>query len=515
MTENGDVTTVRVRRARPPLWAAFVVLGTLFVLGFVALRATGELPLLAGAGYTGLSAVTALVVIGATRRYRPAGRTGWYLIGAGQLAYTFGDTIYLLRNVAHGETTFPSAADVLYLAQYPLIIGALVSFVRRRAPGWNAPTLLDGGIMAISAGLVSWVYLIGPLTAAENMTTPARVVTVAYPIGDLLVLAIGLRLLLGGGARTASYLLLLGSLMTMLGADTVYTLFGEAGSGWSCFLWLTTYALLGGAALHPSMRRIDDPATVRTVRTTSTRLIGLAAASLLAPVVLLVQYHNGHLEDVPVIGVACALLFLLVLGRMAGLVAAQHRIAVTDALTGLRTRGDFEERLRAQVAGRRNRSFGVILLDIDHFKRINDSFGHPAGDEVLRDVARRLRAVSRAGDVVARYGGEEFAVLVPDAGEAQVAVLADRVRRIVAGGEVDVGDGVRRGVTVSVGTAMLPDDATGPDELVWLADRALYAAKRAGRNQVVAARQAAGSDGAQWPEPRPLHGPRRTKIEAA
>ncbi|MEV6923127.1 GGDEF domain-containing protein [Dactylosporangium sp. NPDC051485] len=506
------MNTVREQR---PFWAAFLTLGALTAAAIAALRTLGVGAQLAGALYAGLSMITALAVLAAVWRYRPNGRTGWLLLGAGQLIYTAGDVLYIAQNLAHGEVAFPNAADGLYLAQYPLVVAALVSFVRRRTPGRHTPSLLDAGILAIAAGLLSWVYLIGPLTAAEGLTPAARLVTVAYPVGDLLVLVIGLRMLLGGGARTPSYLMLLGSLVTMLAADTAFTVLGGPANGWECFLWLMAYALLGGSALHPSMRRIDDPAPVRAVPTTPARLVALAAASLLAPVVLLVQYARGTTRDVPVIAVACALLFLLVLGRMAGLVADQHRLAVTDALTGLRTRRAFEERLRA---ARRGRPLGLILVDIDHFKRVNDTFGHPTGDRVLREVADRLRAAAGPGVTLARYGGEEFALLVSDADAERTAQVADRLHAAVGGGPIELGAGVHRAVSVSAGTAVLPADTADPAELVQLADRALYAAKRAGRDRVVAAgRSAKVTRVPAEPDnrPAPLPRPRRTELEAA
>jgi diguanylate cyclase (GGDEF)-like protein len=231
------------------------------------------------------------------------------------------------------------------------------------------------------------------------------------------------------------------------------------------------------------------------------------------------------MRDVPVVGVACAVLFLLVLGRMALLVAEQHRIAVTDGLTGLRTRRAFEERLHGM---RRGRPFAVVLLDIDHFKRINDAFGHPAGDRVLRAVARRLRETAGPGVTVARYGGEEFALLVPDADAPRTAGLADRLRSAVGSAPMDLGGGVLRSITVSAGTAVLPADTETPDELILLADRALYAAKRAGRDLVVAAGDPPvpavadpggatvtrlSADAEEWPAPLPR--PRRSELEAA
>ncbi|WP_432830291.1 GGDEF domain-containing protein [Dactylosporangium sp. CA-092794] len=440
MTENGDVNTV----------------------GEIVALITG--------------AAAAATVLIATRRHRPPGRAGWYLLGAAVLAH---------------------AADALHVAQYPLIIAALASFLRRRTGRRPAPALLDAAVAATAAGLLAWVYLIGP--------TPA--ILAAF------VLALALRLRPGGGAG----LMLLAGLVAMFAGDIAHSLRGDAAATGA---WLLAYALLAGAALHPGMRRVDDPAPVRAVSGPAARVVLLAAASLLAPVVLLVQYHRGDTRDVPVIAVACALLFLLVIARMAGLVADQHRLAVTDALTGLRTRRAFEERLRGRRPGR---PVAVVLLDIDHFKRVNDAFGHPAGDAVLREVACRLRAQAGPEVTVARYGGEEFALLVPNASGADAAGLAERLRAAVGADPVDLGGGVLRDVTVSGGTAVLPADTAEPDELVLLADRALYAAKRAGRDRVVSADRipavsaltgpGRATEGEEWPVPLPR--PRRSELEAA
>ncbi|WP_433050798.1 GGDEF domain-containing protein [Dactylosporangium sp. CS-033363] len=250
----------------------------------------------------------------------------------------------------------------------------------------------------------------------------------------------------------------------------------------------------------------------------------LVLGALFAPGVLLVQYTRGRTHDVPVVAAVSALLFLLVLGRMAAEIARQHRIAATDALTGLENRRAFEERLRDLAPGR---PAAVVLLDLDRFKRINDAFGHPAGDRVLRTVADTLRATSGPGVAVARYGGEEFALLVPGADATRAADLADRVRAAIGAAALDLGDGVLRSVTISAGTALLPADTAHPDELIPLADRALYAAKRTGRDRVVASATAtrdwiavdeAGpsrppAETEDWPAPLPR--PRRTKLEAA
>jgi diguanylate cyclase (GGDEF)-like protein len=177
---------------------------------------------------------------------------------------------------------------------------------------------------------------------------------------------------------------------------------------------------------------------------------------------------------------------------MAGLVAAQRRLAITDSLTGLYTRRFFQEEMRVESAraSRGDTGLGLLLLDVDEFKRINDTFGHPAGDRVLQELAGRLQASCRPGDIIARYGGEEFAVLLSGAAPAVVTEIAERIRRGVASQPLRIEDGlISVPVTVSVGAATLPRDGVTEDAVVRAADRALYEAKRTGRNRVVTAWQ--------------------------
>jgi diguanylate cyclase (GGDEF)-like protein len=129
-----------------------------------------------------------------------------------------------------------------------------------------------------------------------------------------------------------------------------------------------------------------------------------------------------------------------------------------------------------------------VLLDIDHFKAINDTHGHPGGDRILCQVAERLQQVVRPGDVVARYGGEEFAILVPGVGGVQLTELAERLRQAIAELPMRPTQSAWVGITVSVGAASLPGHAGSVAELVTFADNALYAAKHAGRNTSVIGR---------------------------
>ena len=165
-----------------------------------------------------------------------------------------------------------------------------------------------------------------------------------------------------------------------------------------------------------------------------------------------------------------------------------EQLATTDGLTGLTNHRVFQERLEAKVAEaqRYGRRLALLLADVDHFKSVNDTYGHPVGDEVLRGVARILAQEARATDLVARHGGEEFAIVMPETDGAGAGVIAERIRERVAAEVFDTGLGPLR-VTISLGLATYPADAARKADLLETADGCLYAAKRGGRNRTVAA----------------------------
>ncbi|HET6280729.1 MAG TPA: diguanylate cyclase [Polyangia bacterium] len=161
--------------------------------------------------------------------------------------------------------------------------------------------------------------------------------------------------------------------------------------------------------------------------------------------------------------------------------------ATTDGLTGLVNHRTFQERFTTMLGRADRHTFPVslILTDIDHFKKVNDSYGHPVGDEVLRRVAAILNARARKIDIVARYGGEEFAIVLESTDKAGARQLAERIRIEVAQQNFPTGKGGTFGATLSLGVASYPEDARAKDEIIALADQSLYAAKHGGRNRTV------------------------------
>ncbi|KKB09502.1 PleD family two-component system response regulator [Devosia chinhatensis] len=162
-------------------------------------------------------------------------------------------------------------------------------------------------------------------------------------------------------------------------------------------------------------------------------------------------------------------------------------MAVTDELTGLYNRRYFERHLNIMLgkAQEQERDLALMILDIDHFKAVNDTHGHDIGDAVIREFSARLRRNIRGVDLACRFGGEEFVVLMPDTDFAQADAVAERVRQSIAEKGFEVGNGRPLSVTVSVGVSLNETRADTPESLVKRADVALYRAKREGRNRVI------------------------------
>ena len=188
-----------------------------------------------------------------------------------------------------------------------------------------------------------------------------------------------------------------------------------------------------------------------------------------------------------------------------------HRLISHDELTGLLTSKSFFSELRREAAKAEVKShpFCVLMMDVDHFKEVNDTYGHLVGSQTLEEIGGVIKRALRAGDVAARFGGEEFAAFLLDADYAQGLVAAERVRSAVQNFEFPAARRDAQGaaktlrITISIGIASFPDDAKDPIELIELADSALYRAKRGGRNRISAYRHSIAATEGKLP-------PRRT-----
>ena len=168
------------------------------------------------------------------------------------------------------------------------------------------------------------------------------------------------------------------------------------------------------------------------------------------------------------------------------LIAFLENLSITDALTGIANRRHFEWRLSEEVERARRYKYplSALLLDLDHFKQVNDNYGHQIGDTVLQQVAQRLKNSLRRTDFLARYGGEEFVVLAPQTPAERAIILGERLRQVIAESPITVADDLQIRITLSVGIAVFPDHAQNESELIGAADAALYKAKQMGRNRV-------------------------------
>ncbi len=483
----------------PRLWWLFL-LGCL--LGVVAYQLT---PVGLGRDVIyqlfGLASAAAILI--GVRIHRPARRLPWHLMAAGQLIWSIADAVFAFDGTVLGNERFPSPADPVYLAGYPVVAAGIYLLIRGRRPRRDVAGLLDTAIVTVGLGLVAWVLLARPALRQYQDSPAAAVVGVAYPVADMLLLAVMIRLVTTPGGRTRSLRLLIGALVTLVVVDTTATaldLLTFASSDGINFLWLLSYAAWGAAALTPSMVALSEPTADTRVQFTRTRLLALTAAVLVAPSTLVAQQLLGHPPDVWAVALSSVAMFLLVVARMSlsiDQISAANRQreqaqqalahqAAHDALTGLPNRRQAVELIR-RALGRSRRSdtvVGLLFVDLDGFKRVNDTLGHRAGDELLRHVADRMTASVRSGDLVARLGGDEFVVLLEGLDQQGSAVaVAERLITEIAG-ITRLGDGREVSIGASVGLSVSHDVGTDPDRMLQEADVAVYRAKREGRGRV-------------------------------
>jgi diguanylate cyclase (GGDEF)-like protein len=489
---TADAGGVRRRGARPASGGSRGYLVLLALLAVVAVSVPvyvlvplGENPRLVW--YDLVAALSLVIGFAGLHLHRPERRGGWRLVLSGYAVWVTGDVVWTLESHFMPDT-YPAPSDALYLSAYLLIGAGALAFARSRRGGRDLPALLDAGIITTGVGVLAVVFLIAPLAADSSLSFAGKVVSSAYPLADLFLLGVLVRIYASPNARTASYRLLTVSLGVTLAADVFYDVLLVVNGGtwaptWLDSGWLFGYVFAGAAAVVPSMRVLAEPVAGRAEGTPSLRrLLVLTAGLMLPTVTLLVDGATGGSVLWPVIVVGGVVMSLLVLLRMIGLLNVVQVQAVrlaalahSDPLTGAPNRRtwDLELSRACQAARETGKPLSVAVLDLDRFKAYNDANGHQAGDRLLREAVAAWSDVLPAGALLARYGGEEFTVLFPGTAAQTAALALDKLRAVTPDRQ-----------TFSAGVAVWTP-GTDPAAAIADADDALYAAKRAGRNRVV------------------------------
>lgn len=442
--------------------------------------------------YQAVACSTVVVVLVGTRRQTAATRLPWLVLALGQALWATGDGVWAYLSVVHHAEPHPSPADAFYLAAYPLLGACLVLLGRHRP--LDGSGLVDSAIVTVSFGLPTWILLAGPVLDGRSQGLTTVLVGVAYPVGDVLLLALLVRLSTSGGARTPSFRLLVAGAVVLPVADVLSSAVPADGPLTDLFsvLWMASYLLWGAAALHPSADRVSAAGSDPVGALPPVRLALLAVAILVAPGSLALQLLGGDVAHGWPVVVCTVLLVLLGVVRVHLGESAQARSvrqrdqlqvdlehqASHDALTGLPHRTTLLHLTEAALdrARRSGTGTGLLLLDVDRFKHVNDSHGQRVGDHVLQAVATHLLGCVREGDVVGRLGGDEFVVLVEDVdGEG---VLLDLARRLTTV-ELDA-DGRHLALTTSTGVAVAVAGRATAGELLHHAEVAASRAHDAG-----------------------------------
>ncbi len=403
-------------------------------------------------------------------------RASWALVTIAIGCRLFADTSWWwLEGVGHLQP-FPGLPDVGYVAFYPFLLAGLLLMARSRKTTGRERLMegLDVLVISASAFVAVWYFALGPVVVAATDTGLAEFLDVYYPVADVVLVAAAARVMIRS-VRSSAMLPLLVACLLLVGADTAYPYLSEPGSAlggaWLDLLWVGS--VTATAAAVDVRRRARSLATTAASRPPS--LVPLFAV-VIAGMVLVRAVLD--LPSYPVLATAVAVVIVMSLtalrqmiaNRQYASLAARYRLLATrDALTGVASRAEGMARgealLRACV--RRGEPCGVLMMDLDRFKQVNDQLGHPVGDEVLTAVAARITAATREQDLVFRYGGDEFLVVLPGADPATTNQVAQRISVGVASGPVTV-DGHVVPMSVTVGAASATDKTL--DGLIRCAD---------------------------------------------
>ena len=489
---------------RPGAWTGYLLLGLVgAALAVPADGATGRLL------FTLVQLTGVVAVLVGVRRHRPAAATAWRLMALGCVLAVAADAAWTLAPRLRADEPFVTVVALFYLSKQVLLSVGLVRLVPRDPDRRWSDATLDGIIIATGSAVALWTFVGRPLVHSGRFGHLTTATALAYAVIDLLVLATLTRLLFATGRPTRAAGLFVAGVVALLAGDGGYcvTLAGghptDPARG-SLLCWMGAAVLIGAAALHPAVPAIGRPNPASG--TSTARVVTFVVLAVVDPVigaaVELLSHRNvgahAWADDlVPaLLLMALSVLLVLRLGlllrtvnsraeALAGALRVQEELqeqltqrALHDPLTGLGNRALLAERLGAATGS----VFALLMLDLDGFKDINDTLGHPAGDELLVEVARRLRSVAPDGAVV-RLGGDEFAILVPGADRATATNLAEAVLAAVRAPYLVAGRQLY--LTTSIGVLAGDGRRRAAGDALRDGDLALYAAKSAGKNQIV------------------------------
>jgi len=607
-------------------WQLYLGAMALITSVYLLAHLTGPAWLHSGPAFNLIGGSTVAALLLGARWSSPGRRLPWQLFALGQALFVVGDIlIYNYQRLFATSLPSPSIADPFRLAFYPLLIAGLLLLVRQRNDTRDRAGLIDALIITVALATLSWVYLMAPYADDGTLSLLTKLTSIAYPTMDVLILAVVARAAAASHRREPAFTLLFFGTVALLITDALHgyqSLHGGYATGGVIDAGRTTfYALLGAAALHPSIRQPPEIGPEPDGRLTRARLALLTCASLTALLVIVVREALGEALDIYVLVGASGIMFALVIARMVGIVhrneeatrretalraearlssliknssdvvcivgrdasvhfispsvektfghlpdalaghdltellheddvqrvrsfiadiavqgAGQRSIAefrvrhssqgwrhvealgtnllddaaiagivlnvrdiserksfqaelehhaFHDTLTDLPNRALFSNRVEHALASRRRDHLpvAVLFLDIDDFKNVNDSLGHAAGDEVLKEVSRRLQDCMRPVDTTARLGGDEFAILVHDA-ESELHSIEIAHRAMSALEQAVPLDGREIKVAASIGIAFSDQEmvsAQDAEELLRNADAAMYMAKESGK----------------------------------
>ncbi|MCW2983895.1 MAG: hypothetical protein JWR63_1465 [Conexibacter sp.] len=421
-----------------------------------------------------LVAAVALVVARAIRV--PQERAFCLALAAAITSWGLGDVAWFLQIGPVGAAPVPSISDLGFLGFYPPAYLAIGLLLRARGARIHASMWLDGVIAGITVAAVAAAALYGPVVHATGGSLATVAVTLAYPVADLLVLAlIALTLVIHGGAPMRSLLVLGAGLAVFALGDSIFMFLSasgdyETGTPVSAS-WPVGCAIMSFAPWTRA-RRFEMEwagASVLVLPSVCTFVaLGIVVVSRFAAVPTLAF-------ALAVAAIAVAVGRTMLTFREVRELGERRAEARTDELTGLANRRALTWHLEELV--RRGDRASLLLLDLDHFKELNDTLGHAAGDELLRRIGPRLDTVLAPGDVLSRLGGDEFGIIVAHAGASadRPLVIAQRLLRVLE--EPFDLRGIALRVDGSIGIAHHPDHASDASGLLQHADVAMYLAK--------------------------------------